>query len=146
MWCSVLDVTSNLSEQSLPVLSLEQNGRASAGWRRQLHHRYGLEEPFTTLGGHELSTGAGNFPPAVQGTRLESPEDKGNTFPQEIELTRLFAVIPFLLSIRFFHRKPSHVIKRRPGRDGGVESMGQMFNSVVVGSLEHQKDFWVGTE
>ena len=81
MWCSVLDVTSNLSEQSLPVLSLEQNGRASAGWRRQLHHRYGLEEPFTTLGGHELSTGAGNFPPAVQGTRLESPEDKGNISP-----------------------------------------------------------------
>ena len=71
-----------------------------------------------TLGGHELSTGAGNFPPAVQGTRLESPEDKGNTFPQEIELTRLFAVILFLLSIRFFHRKPSHVIKWRPGRDG----------------------------
>ena len=29
---------------------------------------------------------------------------------------------------------------------GGVESMGQIFNSVVIGRLEHQKDFWVGTE
>lgn len=55
-----------------------------------------------TLGGHEHSTGAANFPPAVKGTRLESPEGKENAFPQEIELTRLFAVILSLLRIRFF--------------------------------------------
>ena len=70
-----------------------------------------------TLGGHGLSTGAGNFPPGVQGTRLKTPEDKENAFPQETELTRLFAVILFLVSIFFFHRKPSHVIKQRPERD-----------------------------
>lgn len=33
------------------------------------------------FGGHELSTGAADFPPAVRGTRLDSPQEKENAFP-----------------------------------------------------------------